>query len=46
MYVRGASSVVGSKEGEGPLGKEFDKIVPDPLFGQKTWEEAESRFSE
>lgn len=44
VYVRGASSVVGSKEGEGPLGKEFDKIVPDPLFGQKTWEEAESRF--
>lgn len=44
VYVSGAASVVGTKEGEGPLGKDFDKIIPDPMFGQKTWEEAESRF--
>lgn len=39
--VSGAS-VVGKKEGEGPLGKEFDRIEEDPLLGQNTWEEAES----
>ncbi|MDD3278444.1 MAG: stage V sporulation protein AD [Lachnospiraceae bacterium] len=44
VYVLGAASVTGQKEGEGPLGAVFDKVVKDPMFGQKTWEEAESRF--
>ena len=30
------------KEMEGPLGKMFDIADPDPYFGQKTWEKAES----
>jgi len=42
--ITGWSSVVGKKEGEGPLGKGFDMIIEEPLFGQKTWEEAESEF--
>lgn len=37
-----ASSVVGSKESEGPLGRLFDKAEKDDLFGAQTWEEAES----
>lgn len=38
-------SAVGSeKEAEGPLGKNFDKIIYDPMAGQKTWEQAESAF--
>lgn len=38
------ASIVGEKEGNGPLGCCFDKIVSDSHFGQKTWEQAESRF--
>ena len=37
-----ASSVVGSKESEGPLRKLFDRAEKDDLFGAQTWEEAES----
>lgn len=43
-YITGASSVVGEKEGEGPLGRYFDIIEKDPMFGGTTWEEAESRL--
>lgn len=41
VIVSGAS-VVGEKEGEGPLGTLFDVVEPDPMFGKKNWEEAES----
>ena len=41
--VSGAS-IAGKKEGEGPLRDEFDRIVEDDLFGEETWEKAESRF--
>ena len=37
-----AASVVGTKEGEGPLGKLFDVIGEDDKFGEDTWEAAES----
>ncbi len=36
------ASVVGDKEGQGPLGKYFDSISDDEFFGEKTWETAES----
>lgn len=42
--VTGWSSVVGRKEGDGPLGSGFDLIIDDPLFNQKTWEHAECEF--
>lgn len=42
--ILGASSVVGPKEGEGPLGKLFDQVEQDDKFGKKTWEEAESEL--
>lgn len=35
------ASVVGKKEGEGPLADTFDVISPDTRFGQQTWEQAE-----
>ncbi len=42
-----ASAAVGSKkEGEGPLGKDFDIIDEDSRFGEKTWEKAESKMQE
>lgn len=37
-----AASVVGQKEGEGPLGACFDYISDDPYFGESSWEKAES----
>lgn len=39
-----AASVVGKKEGEGPLKEYFDRIVLDSMFGKKNWEEAESEL--
>ena len=41
-HIVSAASIVGKKEGEGPLGKLFDRIEEDPMLGQNTWEEAES----
>ena len=40
------ASVCGKKEGQGPLGKEFDAISDDDLFGTDTWEKAESALQE
>lgn len=37
-------SVVGSKEGKGPLKEYFDTILEDDLFGEKSWELAESKM--
>ena len=41
-YILSASSIVGKKEGEGPLGPLFDMVGKDEQFGEDTWEEAES----
>lgn len=41
-YIINSGSVVGSKEGQGPMGKLFDKVGKDDMFGAETWEEAES----
>lgn len=38
------ASVVGKKEGEGPLGKEFDMVLSDDRCGLDTWEKAESHI--
>lgn len=42
VYIIEGASVVGEKEGEGPLGKLFDMVEQDPMLGQDSWEEAES----
>ncbi|MBQ2756496.1 MAG: stage V sporulation protein AD [Oscillospiraceae bacterium] len=42
--VAGFAAVASQKEGEGPLGKEFDIVNEDAYFGEKTWEKAESRI--
>ena len=44
VYIRSWASMVGQKEGEGPLKDTFDQIVDDPFFGQDTWEESENEF--
>lgn len=42
VYIKATGSVVGTKEGEGPLKNLFDVIGKDDMFGANTWEEAES----
>lgn len=37
-----SAGVVGKKEGEGPLGKEFDRIFEDGRMNESSWEKAES----
>ena len=38
------TSIVGPKEGQGPLADWFDVILEDDLLGQKSWELAESEM--
>lgn len=40
-YILSTASIVGKKEGEGPLAQLFDVTENDNLFGEKTWEKAE-----
>ena len=42
--IIGSANIVGRKEFEGPLGDRFDGHSDDDYFGQKTFEEAESRM--
>lgn len=42
VYLVNGASVVGKKEGEGPLSAYFDSVLEDDLNGCNTWEEAES----
>ncbi len=39
-------SIVGPKEGEGPLKEYFDLILEDDLWGQESWEKAECKIQE
>ena len=41
-FIISTANIVGTKEGEGPLAGCFDVIGDDDMFGQNTWEEAES----
>ena len=41
-----AASVVGTKEGAGPVGQWFDVVSDDDTFGESTWEKSESRMLE
>jgi len=37
-------SIVGEKEGNGPLGKVFDRVIEDEYYGEKTFEKAECKM--
>lgn len=43
VVIRDTFTVVGSKEGEGPLKDKFDLIVDD-LWGEDSWEKSERKF--
>lgn len=38
------ASIVGPMEGQGPFGKVFDYVLEDDLFGEESWEKAESKM--
>lgn len=40
------ASIVGPKEGEGPLKEYFDMILEDDLWGTESWEKCESKLQE
>lgn len=42
--ILGCASIVGPKEGEGPLAKYFDNILDDEKWGEDSWEKAESKM--
>lgn len=42
--IIGTGTIVGDMEGKGPYGNEFDWVIEDSLFGQKSWEKAEQRL--
>ncbi|MBO8127273.1 MAG: stage V sporulation protein AD [Firmicutes bacterium] len=37
-------SIVGPMEGRGPWGSEFDTVIDDEKYGEKTWEKAERKL--
>ena len=43
-FIRSYASIVGKKEGEGPLREYFDMICEDPMLGQESWETAEAEL--
>lgn len=44
--VAAVASIGGKKEGEGPLGPAFDRVLSDDLQGEKSWERCEARMLE
>ncbi len=41
-FILESGTVVGTKEGEGPLGHAFDMVGEDDYFNEEKWEQAES----
>jgi len=44
--ITSGAAIVGPVEGRGPLGKYFDIVLEDDLWGEKSWEKAESKMFE
>ena len=43
-YIKGAYSIGGVKESQGPLRKWMDHCLTDDTYGEDTWEKAESKM--
>lgn len=43
-FITSTYSIVGPKEGEGPLAKYFDIVLEDEFWGEKTWEKTEAKI--
>ena len=46
VFIKSSASIVGTKEGDGPLGDLFDMVGQDNMFGCPNWEEAESSLQQ
>jgi stage V sporulation protein AD len=44
VSISSSASIVGAKEGQGPLRTFFDIIIDDEMWGEKSWEKAENRI--
>lgn len=44
--IAGHYTIVGPKEGDGPLSDYFDLILEEDMWGQDSWEKAESKIQE
>lgn len=44
VYVRSSYTVVGPKEGDGAFGALFDTVLSDDLWGERSYEKAESKM--
>jgi len=44
VVILSTATIAGPKEKEGPLGENFDETVEDGLYGEDSWEKAESKF--
>ena len=44
VSIKNTGTVVGVKEGKSPLSADFDTILNDDYFGEKSWEKAESKI--
>jgi len=44
VYYMAGASIVGKKEGEGPLGSCFDMVIKDDLWGEDSFEKAERKM--
>ncbi len=43
-YICATNAIAGVKESQGPLGFFFDETLTDDLWGEKSWEKAESKL--
>lgn len=43
-FIKAAACIVGPKEGEGPLKDYFDEVIDNEMYGEKSWEKAESKL--
>ena len=44
VYIAGHAAVVGQREGQGPMRHWFDKIIPDALWGEDSFEKCERKL--
>lgn len=44
VSIIGRASIVGKTESEGPFGKYFDRFIEDDLWGEDSWEKAETKL--
>jgi len=44
VVIRDTYTIVGKKEGQGPLKDKFDMVIEDDLWGEDTWEKCELKM--